>query len=52
MADWKNKPLVGVVAGVVFILAMIVMVVLLKPKVPSVTGTGTVKPPVTTPYVK
>ena len=39
MADWKNNPAVGVAAGVVFILAMILMVVLLKPKEPPVKNT-------------
>ena len=35
MADWNNNPAVGVAAGVVFILAMIMMALLLKPKTPA-----------------
>lgn len=52
MADWKKNLLVGVVAGVVFILSILVMLMLLKPRAPSVTGTGSVQTPATTPYVK
>lgn len=52
MASWKENKMMGIVAGVVFILAIIVMVALLKPRAPAVTGTGTLETPATTPYVK
>ena len=51
MASWKENKVVGIVGGVVFVLSMIIMAALLKPKkVPSVTGIP--KTPATTPYVK
>ena len=50
MADWKNNPAVAVAAGVVFILAMIMMVIALKPKAPS--HNTIIETPASTPNVE
>jgi len=51
MASWKENKVVGIVAAVVFILAIVFMAVGLKPKAyPTVKGT--LKTPANTPYIK
>ena len=51
MAEWKKNPVVGVVAGIIFILAMVMMIVLLKPKAPPLAE-GEGRTPASTPFVK
>ena len=52
MADWKNNPAVAVAAGVVFILAMIMMALLLRPKTPTFSQDTILEIPASTPNIK
>ena len=50
MADWKKNPAVGVSAGIIFVLSIIIMFMLLKPK--SYTPVkGELATPASTPMV-
>ena len=51
MASWKQNKVVGIVAAVVFVLAVVVMVIMLRPKVTPVETEGLLQTPETTPNI-
>lgn len=52
MAEWKKNPAVGVVAGIIFILAILIMIALLQPKKKPVAEGEIRQSPGNTPFIK
>ncbi|MBU1998990.1 MAG: hypothetical protein KKE64_05800 [Candidatus Omnitrophica bacterium] len=51
MADWRDNKLVGVIAAVVFIVSLLLLIVLLRPRSVALMKTP-IPTPSTTPFVK